>query len=120
MLVRLVFAELSVDDLEHAARDHLADLLTLMHKQEMAFAWMGIAGLEADGTQLVFTVLGRRIESWIILDIDDHHGRIDWFLHWTAPCSQPRRRAAFFREALVRRDDLHGALPSTPLQLSST
>src|SRR5262245_55262407 len=116
MSIRLVFAELSVDDLEHAARDHLADLLTLMHKQEMTFAWMVIASLKADGTQLVFAVLGRRIESWIILDIDDHHGRIDWFLHWTTPCSQLRQRATFFREALL----LHGALPSTPCQRSST
>src|SRR5215510_2545306 len=80
MSIRLVFAELSVDDLEHAARDHLANLFTLMHKQEVAFTWMVIASLEADGAQLVFTVLGRRVESWIILDIDDHHGRVDWFL----------------------------------------
>src|SRR6516162_11047115 len=85
MSVRLVFAELSVDDLEHAARDHLADLLTLMHKQEMIFAWMVTAGLKADSAQLVFAILGRRVEPWIVLDIDDHYGKIDWFLHWTAP-----------------------------------
>jgi hypothetical protein len=49
--------------LEHASRDHLPDLLALVFEQEMAFAWIGVTGLKADGAQLFLAFVSRRIKA---------------------------------------------------------
>src|SRR5262249_20435078 len=79
-----------------------------------------VAALDQLPAQIVFTFLQRfdlcpRIREqigWVTI-LAGVHARL------FAPLGR-ESVVALFREALVRRDDLHGALPSTPFQLSST